>query len=65
MARRLRERPETRHALILAMTGWGQDEDRRRSQEAGFDQHLVKPLDPGKVEELIQRLTPAPDLRLP
>jgi two-component system CheB/CheR fusion protein len=56
VARRLRERPETRSALILAMTGWGQDEDRRRSQEAGFDQHLIKPLDPGKLEDLIQRL---------
>jgi CheY-like chemotaxis protein len=31
---------------IVAMTGWGQDEDRRRSREAGFDLHLVKPVDP-------------------
>jgi PAS domain S-box-containing protein len=54
VARRLRESPETRDVLLLAMTGWGQDEDRRLSQEAGFDEHLVKPLDPKALE---QRLT--------
>ncbi|HEV3008019.1 MAG TPA: response regulator [Burkholderiales bacterium] len=38
---------------IIAVTGYGQDEDRRRSLEAGFDQHIVKPLDP----DLLKRLT--------
>ena len=35
------------------MTGWGQEEDKRKSKEAGFDQHLVKPVDPGLLEELL------------
>jgi CheY-like chemotaxis protein len=34
-----------RRPLLVALTGWGQDEDRRRSEEAGFDAHLVKPVD--------------------
>ena len=38
---------------MIALTGWGQDEDRRRSQEAGFDRHLVKPVDPLVLEKLL------------
>jgi two-component system CheB/CheR fusion protein len=56
VARRLREQPETRDVLLLAMTGWGQEEDRRRSREAGFDEHLVKPLDPKGLEERLAEL---------
>jgi signal transduction histidine kinase/ActR/RegA family two-component response regulator len=44
-ARRLRERPEMAKVLLIALTGYGQDDDRRRSQEAGFNAHLVKPVD--------------------
>jgi CheY-like chemotaxis protein len=40
----------------VALTGWGQDSDRRRSQEAGFDSHLVKPLDLDKLTELLAAL---------
>lgn len=43
VARRLRALPETEQAVIVALTGYGTQEDRRRSQEAGFDEHLVKP----------------------
>jgi CheY-like chemotaxis protein len=43
-AMRLREHPECSKALIVAVTGWGQEEDRRRSQEMGIDLHLVKPV---------------------
>ena len=53
VARGLREQPATRTALLVAMTGWGQDEDRCRSQEAGFDQHLVKPVDPQHLKNLL------------
>ncbi len=53
VARRLREVPECRTTVLAAMTGWGQDEDRRRSREAGFDHHLVKPVDPAVLEELL------------
>ena len=56
VARRLRELPGFERTALLAMTGWGQDEDRRRSQEAGFDQHLVKPLDPATLNGLLARL---------
>ena len=45
VARRLRARPETAHALIVAVTGYGQKEDRERSRAAGFDHHLVKPIE--------------------
>ena len=37
----------------MAVTGWGQHEDRRRSKEAGFDRHLVKPVDAAKLERVI------------
>jgi CheY-like chemotaxis protein len=56
VARRLREQPATLTAVLVAMTGWGQDEDRRRSQEAGFDQHLVKPVDPQSLKALLARI---------
>ena len=45
VCRRLRERPWGEELMIVALTGWGQDEDRQRSLEAGFDTHLVKPVD--------------------
>ena len=51
--RQLRTLPGCGSALIVAMTGWGQQEDRKRSAEAGFDAHLVKPLDPQALRELL------------
>jgi signal transduction histidine kinase len=45
VCRRIREQPWGREMMMVAVTGLGQEEDRRRSQEAGFDRHLVKPLD--------------------
>ncbi|MBC7816165.1 MAG: response regulator, partial [Planctomycetaceae bacterium] len=54
--RRIRELPWGKNAILVAMTGWGQDEDQRRSQEAGFDLHLVKPVDPGALEKLLSSL---------
>jgi signal transduction histidine kinase/ActR/RegA family two-component response regulator len=45
LARHLRAQPETAGALLVAVTGYGQDSDRQRTREAGFDHHLVKPLD--------------------
>lgn len=41
--------------MLVALTGWGQSEDKRRSREAGFDAHLVKPIDFGVLEELIDK----------
>ena len=54
VARRLREQPWGRDITLVAVTGWGQDEDRRRSNEAGFDLHVVKPVDPAQLERLLQ-----------
>jgi len=44
VCRRIREEPWGKEMVLIALTGWGQDEDRRRSHEAGFDGHLVKPV---------------------
>jgi PAS domain S-box-containing protein len=46
VARRIRAMPEGRRIRLIALTGYGQPEDRRRSRESGFDAHLVKPIDP-------------------
>ena len=51
--RRIRELPGGDDVVIIALTGWGQDEDRRRSSEAGFNEHLVKPLDPAILVKLL------------
>jgi signal transduction histidine kinase/CheY-like chemotaxis protein len=56
VARRIRENPANRQISLIALTGWGQEEDRRRSVAAGFDHHLVKPAD---IEQLRQLLTVA------
>jgi signal transduction histidine kinase/ActR/RegA family two-component response regulator len=45
VARKIREQPWGKHAVMVAVTGWGEDVDRQRSKEAGFDHHLVKPID--------------------
>ena len=56
VARRLRRELGLRDAFLVALTGYGQDEDRRRSEEAGFDAHLVKPVD----HQALMRLLVAP-----
>ena len=53
VARRLREDPAAKAITIVALTGWGQNEDRRRSREAGFDYHLVKPADLGTLQSIL------------
>ncbi|HEY6065521.1 MAG TPA: ATP-binding protein, partial [Thermoanaerobaculia bacterium] len=53
VARALRRQPWGRAIVIIAVTGWGQEEDRQRSMEAGFDHHLVKPVDPSTLVELL------------
>ena len=56
VARRMRGRADLDGARIVALTGWGQEADRLRSKEAGFDHHLVKPVDP----EVLGRLLVSP-----
>lgn len=53
VARRVRESTSLRGVTLTALTGWGQDEDRRRTREAGFDHHMVKPADPDELERII------------
>jgi signal transduction histidine kinase len=53
LARWIRSQPWGSAALLVAITGWGQEEDRRRTNEAGFDRHLVKPVDPELLLQLI------------
>jgi CheY-like chemotaxis protein/two-component sensor histidine kinase len=57
VCRQLRTQPWARDLFIVALTGWGQEEDRRKSREAGFDDHFVKPLDHA---ELLTRLQSVP-----
>ncbi|MDQ3216161.1 MAG: response regulator, partial [Pseudomonadota bacterium] len=52
-ARRIREQHWGAGVVLVALTGLGQDEDRRRSHEAGFDFHLVKPVEPVALEKLL------------
>ncbi|HKQ72531.1 MAG TPA: PAS domain-containing protein [Blastocatellia bacterium] len=56
VSRRLRLDPELRGITLVAMTGYGQKEDRRRTQEAGFDHHFIKPVDPDMIYELMLSL---------
>lgn len=53
VARAVRREPWGESMLLVALTGWGAEEDRRRSREAGFDRHLVKPVEPGLLRELL------------
>jgi signal transduction histidine kinase/ActR/RegA family two-component response regulator len=52
-ARRIREQPWGKGMVLVALTGWGQDEDRQKSKEAGFNDHLVKPLDHAALMQLL------------
>jgi CheY-like chemotaxis protein/anti-sigma regulatory factor (Ser/Thr protein kinase) len=58
VAKRLRAAGDLPPAMLVAFTGYGQDEDRRRVLDAGFDHHLLKPVDPGLLEKIIDALTP-------
>jgi signal transduction histidine kinase/CheY-like chemotaxis protein len=53
VARRMRQMPATRNALIVAVSGYGQAEDKQRAEQAGFDRHFVKPTDPHLLVEMI------------
>ena len=53
VARELRQHEAVAHAWLVALTGWGQEEDRRQTMDAGFDHHLTKPTDPEELENLL------------
>jgi PAS domain S-box-containing protein len=55
-AHRIRQEPWGKQPMLVALTGWGSEDDRRRTQEAGFNRHLVKPVDPAEIEALLAEL---------
>lgn len=57
VCRRVREQPWGKNIVVIALTGWGQEDDRRKSEEAGFNGHLVKPVDYDKLLELLSSFT--------
>jgi DNA-binding response OmpR family regulator len=54
VARRIRREPWGGAVRLVALTGWGQEEDRRRSREAGFDEHVMKPVDPALLLSMLR-----------
>ncbi len=57
VARRIREHPKNDEVTLIALTGWGQESDRRRSREAGFDYHLVKPVELAALQALLSAIS--------
>jgi PAS domain S-box-containing protein len=55
LARRIRATPRGRNLMLVALTGWGQAEDKKRSADAGFDEHLTKPVDPEMLSRVIHQ----------
>ncbi len=65
VARRLRQLPQTRHALIIGLTAYGRPADRQRGREAGYDHHLLKPADPAELHQLIESWSPDASVEKP
>ena len=53
VAEAVRAEPWGREVMLIAVTGWGQSDDKLRAHTAGFDRHLVKPIDPAEVDRLL------------
>ena len=54
-----------KNMILIAVTGWGQDDDRRKSEEAGFDHHMVKPVDPQALMKLLAGLNTVKAIPIP
>jgi PAS domain S-box-containing protein len=61
LARWLREQPQFRNAILIAQTGWGRDQDLEQAREAGFDHHLVKPVDHQRLVQILALSNPNQD----
>ena len=59
--RRIREKPWGKDIFLIALTGWGQEDDRRRTEEAGFNCHMVKPVNPRDLMKVLARLQMTPE----
>ena len=55
VCRRLRDNPDLSRTIFVALTGWGGEEDKKRAQDAGFAFHLVKPVDPDQIEDVLKK----------
>jgi DNA-binding response OmpR family regulator len=62
VAQRIRENDWGHSMFLIAVTGWGQEEDRQRSSEVGLNVHMVKPVEPAALERLLSELRTNPDL---
>jgi CheY-like chemotaxis protein len=60
-AKRIRAQAWGREIHLVALTGWGQEADKRRGKEAGFDAHFVKPVAPESLHRLLARICPLPE----
>jgi CheY-like chemotaxis protein len=56
LAAAIRREPWARHTRLIALTGWGKDQDKQQAMEAGFDEHLTKPVNPEKLKALLSTL---------
>jgi CheY-like chemotaxis protein len=56
VARRMRLEAWGKHAVLVALTGWGQAQDKQAARAAGFDEHLTKPVDPDAVARVLDEL---------
>jgi CheY-like chemotaxis protein/two-component sensor histidine kinase len=65
VCRHMRQELGMDQTTVVALTGWGQDEDRRRSQEAGFNHHIVKPVEPSALRRLLDDLATDPSASSP
>jgi CheY-like chemotaxis protein len=63
VAQRIREQAWGASMFLIAVTGWGQEEDRQRSSEVGLNVHMVKPVEPAALEKLLAELPPSPTLQ--
>jgi CheY-like chemotaxis protein len=54
VCRRVKALPAAKHPVMVAITGWGMDADRKRTEEAGFDRHLVKPVAPDELRDILR-----------
>jgi CheY-like chemotaxis protein len=59
VAKQIRQQPWDKKVAIIAVSGWGQEEDKRRALEAGFDHHLTKPVEPAALGRLLALITPS------
>jgi DNA-binding response OmpR family regulator len=62
-ARRIRQESWGKKLILVALTGWGSESDRVRTKEAGFNCHLVKPVDPDIIENLLNELVTSNELK--